>query len=39
MAYKIKNGQIWIQHEGKWWLDETLYAVHPELKEKGLIKV
>lgn len=38
MAYKIKNGAVWIQHDGKWWLDSVLFMCYPELKAKGLVK-
>lgn len=38
MSYKIKNGVVWIQYEGKWWLENVLYTIYPDLKDKGLRK-
>lgn len=38
MSYKIKNGVVWVMHEGKWWLDSVLYTIYPDFKQQGLIK-
>lgn len=39
MAYKVENGHVWIQYEGKWWLDDVLFICYPELKSKRLRRV
>lgn len=39
MAYKIKNGFVWVQYKGAWWLDTVLFTIYPELKKNKLYLV
>lgn len=39
MSYKIKNGFVFINYNGSWWLDEVLFAIYPDLKNTKLTAV
>lgn len=38
MLYTIKNGYVYIKHEGKLFLDEVFYRLYPEHKNIPLIR-